>query len=699
MNFRTTFLLVLALVAAEDGSPIQKVVKLITEMKAQTENEAKEDMEAYDKYKCWCVNTEGEKTGDIKAAETKLEDLNGFIEEGAATQGELKTEIAALEEDIAADTDALASATSLRAEENKEFSAEEADMKETLGLLGEAIGVLAKVQLLQKHVNKDVAAKAQVSALVQVRTLVQRIKSSPRFGGVMQKDLFAMLGAFQSESQPNLRAGAFLGEVDSQPAAGGAAAGSKSYNSRSGGIIGLLKAQEDEFSKNLASAQRTEASALGDFQKLSAAKSAEIAAGSDQKEQKELQLADLVSKVAKAKEEVEATMSALSADQAFLLEATQNCRIEDEEYAKRVAVRSDEITALGETLNILTGDEARSLFDKTISFLQVGSVSNSNSAERLAAQEKAATSAMNRIVAVARKHKNWMLASLAVKVKLDAFTKVKVAMDKMKAELQEQQKSEYAKNEQCKTDLDVTEDKIKVRNNEKADLDSKHKDLTNTLETVANDINRLKAEVAEMEVALKEAGEQRKAANKLYQTTMSDQRAMITILNMALTRMKEFYAPKAALVEVRQHAVAAPPPPKPKGFGKSASSGGVLQLLASIIADAERTESEIKMGEQKAQEEYAAFVQSSTASIEADRSAIETAEKQSANAAGAKSETEEAQLANGGALTKLSELLNAVHGDCDFLLKYFDVRQTARAEEIGSIDDAKAILSGADYGK
>jgi len=697
MNFRTTFLLVLALVAAEDGSPIQKVVKLITEMKAQTENEAKEDMEAYDKYKCWCVNTEGEKTGDIKAAETKLEDLNGFIEEGAATQGELKTEIAALEEDIAADTDALASATSLRAEENKEFSAEEADMKETLGLLGEAIGVLAKVQLLQKHVNKDVAAKAQVSAFVQVRTLVQRIKSSPRFGGVMQKDLFAMLGAFQSESQPNLRAGAFLGEVDSQPAAGGAAAGSKSYNSRSGGIIGLLKAQEDEFSKNLASAQKTEASALGDFQKLSAAKSAEIAAGSDQKEQKELQLADLISKVAKAKEEVEATMSALSADQAFLLEATQNCRIEDEEYAKRVAVRSDEITALGETLNILTGDEARSLFDKTISFLQVGSVSNSNSAERLAAQEKAATSAMNRIVAVARKHKNWMLASLAVKVKLDAFTKVKVAMDKMKAELQEQQKSEYAKNEQCKTDLDVTEDKIKVRNNEKADLDSKHKDLTNTLETVANDINRLKDEVAEMEVALKEAGEQRKAANKLYQTTMSDQRAMITILNMALTRMKEFYAPKAALVEVRQHAVAAPPPPKPKGFEKSASSGGVLQLLASIIADAERTESEIKMGEQKAQEEYAAFVQSSTASIEADRSAIETAEKQSANAAGAKSETEEAQLANGGALTKLNELLNAVHGDCDFLLKYFDVRQTARAEEIGSIDDAKAILSGADF--
>merc|ERR1719199_1649779 len=103
---------------------------------------------------------------------------------------------------------------------------------------------------------------------------------------------------------------------------------------------------------------------------------------------------------------MESTKEALSADEAFLLETTKNCRIEDEEYAGRVKVRSEEIKALGETLDILTGDEARSLFDKTISFLQVASVSRSDSAQRLAAQEKATTSAMQRIVEVARRHKN-----------------------------------------------------------------------------------------------------------------------------------------------------------------------------------------------------------------------------------------------------------------------------------------------------
>jgi len=294
-------------------------------------------------------------------------------------------------------------------------------------------------------------------------------------------------------------------------------------------------------------------------------------------------------------------------------------------------------------------------------------------------------------VQVARKHKNWQLASLAVRVKLDAFTKVKEAMDKMLAELKSQQKAEYEKNEACKSDIDATEDKITVGKNTKEDLDGKHTDLSNSLERLANQIKELKAEVAEMEVSLKQAGEQRKADNQLYQTTMSDQRATIQVLNMAAGRLKKFYG----FVEVRAHALAAPPPPKPAAYKKQ--NGGVMQLLAQIITDAESVEIEIKMGEQKSQEEYAAFVASTTASIEADRQAIAGAEEQSAAANGEKSETEEAQLANDGELKKLNELLTGIHMDCDFTLKYFDIRQKARAEEMDAIEEAKAILSGSNF--
>merc|ERR1719181_780401 len=80
-------------------------------------------------------------------------------------------------------------------------------------------------------------------------------------------------------------------------------------------------------------------------------------------------------KAAKAKEDIEATTGALTADQEFLIETTKGCATEDKLYAQRSATRNQEITALSETLDILTGDEARSLFDKTISFTQLVSAS------------------------------------------------------------------------------------------------------------------------------------------------------------------------------------------------------------------------------------------------------------------------------------------------------------------------------------
>lgn len=702
------------------NSPIDKVVTLITEMKAQCVKDGEEDQEAYDKYKCWCLTTEKEKNEAIDTAEAKLEELNGFLEKAAAKEAELKTEIAALEDDIAKDKDALDSATSMRDKENKEFLAEEADAKETLGLLSEAIGVLSKVQLVQKRKGRA-GTKA---ALLQVRNIARRI--SPKFPSVLQKDLYDMLGALENVEQrhlgsvflPRSRAAALeqswkhlgrregslpwlskteedIGKEAKPNDLKGAAANAKSYNARSGNILGLLKSMGDNTARDLASAQKEELEALVGFQTLQAAKLGEIAAATKQKDQKELTLSDLLDKVAKAKEDVEATSEALAADKQFLEETLKSCEKEDQEYAKRSKVRSEEITALGETLEILTGDEARSLFDKTISFLQLGAASQASTE---ATQERAKNAAMKRILSTAKASKNWALASLAVRVRLDAFTKVKEAMDKMLAELKAQQQAEYEKGETCKKELDETEDKIKEGLNTKDDLDQKHASLTNTLEELATDIATFSKEVADMEVSLKQAGEERKEKNALYQKSVNDQRATIAILNMAADRLKKFYTPKAGFAQVQSHAQA-PPPPKPSGnaYEKSANSGGVMQMLSTIVADAESVEIELKLTEQNEQKNYAEFVSATTASIEADRQAIAEMKEQTAKADGEKSETEESQLGNDASLAKLNELLKGTHADCDYVLKYFDIRQKMRKEEMDAIEEAKAILSGAKF--
>jgi len=708
-------LVVLALgltpVASQDASPIRKVVTLIEEMKATVEKEAKDDTTAYDKYACWCKTNDQEKSSAIEEAESQIASLSAFIEEAAAKEGELKTEISQLEQDIAEDTTALKTATANREEEHQTFLAEEEDFKETRGLLQEAVAVLDKVQLLQKQGKKAppalaAQAKTAAAALLQISGSIQ--KSHPEFQNVMQKDLFDVMGSLEEEAPRSLRKGTALAQSKLLPwettaeqdgAAAkpnelqGAAAGAKSYNARSGGIVGILKEMQDEFSRDLSKSQYEDMEAEIAFQKLSAAKNGEIESATKQRNSKETQLADLSDRKAKAKEDKEATEASLTADQKFLMNLKKDCKSEDEEFQIRVKARGEELVALSETLKILTEDDARELFGKTISFVQLQSASSE--AERSATQDRALDRAMQRIAKVAKAHKNWMLATLAVRVRLDAFTKVKEVMDKMLVELDKQQKEEYAKMEQCKKDIDETEDSIKVAENNKDDLGEKHLGLSNLIETLTKEIADLQKEEADMEVSLKQAGEARKAQSKEFQSAVMDQRATINILNKALKRLNTYYNTKAGAF------VQQAPPPKPSNqqYEKSGGASGVLQLLQKVITEAEIAEQEIVTSNQKAQSDYAEFVQDTSDSIQAARDSISNKQGQLAGANGDKSQTEEGQLANGEELGKLEDLLKAHHLDCDYVMKYFDMRQTARQEEMDAIKDAKAILSGADFGK
>merc|ERR1719240_1571900 len=449
----------------------------------------------------------------------------------------------------------------------------------------------------------------------------------------------------------------------------------------------------ETFGKDLAAAQKEELRALISFHNLVAAKQAEIDAMTKQKDAKSAELAKATQDDAQAKQDLEDTKEQLSADQKFLIELKKNCKIADEEYAARSKIRGDELVALSEVLKILTDDSARDLFGKTMSFLQVRSVISNQAS--LKAQNRARTQAVQRILAAAKKSHNWQLATLAVSAQLDAFTKVKEAMDKMLAELKQQQKDEYEKNEFCKKELDTNEDTTKVKTLEKGDLEDKHAELENTISVLTSDIEKLKEEIAEMEVSLKRAGEDRKGENQEFQAQVADQRAVVNILNKALERLKMFYE-KKALVQVGVHsgqapgAAVPPPPPKPKEYSKSAGAGGVMQIIMKIIEDAERDEQELVHDEQKAQE--------TNDCLAACQQSITEKEEALSAADADKAETEAALLAVNQELDKLAELNVGLHKDCDFVMKNFEIRQTARKEEMDAIVEAKAILAGADFG-
>merc|ERR1719163_2025737 len=120
-------------------------------------------------------------------------------------------------------------------------------------------------------------------------------------------------------------------------------------------------------------------------------------------------------------------------------------------------------------------------------------------------------------------------------------------------------------------------------------------------------------------------------------------------------------------------------------------------MLQQIISDAKAMEAETIRSEEDAQKAYEGFVKETNASIEEKSKDIVNKSENKAKAEADLVETKENKAA---AMLELEELSNynaELHKSCDFILKNFDVRQTARDEEIEALKQAKAILSGAKF--
>jgi septal ring factor EnvC (AmiA/AmiB activator) len=275
---------------------------------------------------------------------------------------------------------------------------------------------------------------------------------------------------------------------------------------------------------------------------------------------------------------------------------------------------------------------------------------------------------------------------------------VKKAIDDMIAQLLVEKADEIKHKSFCVDEFNKNQLETEKKEREKTDLLAKIEDLEMTIDALTKAIDTLKAEIAEMQVQLKRAGEDRELENKEFQTTVADQRASQKLLQAALTILQDFYGKKDAAAFVqRQEPAGPPPPPGFEAYKKNAASGGVMGMIQQIINDTKAMEAETIRSEEDAQKAYEDFVKETNASIEAKSKDIvnksETKAKAEVDLVQAKEEKESVMVE----LEQLSNYNAELHSSCDFIMKNFDLRQTARDEEVEALRQAKAILSGAKF--
>jgi chromosome segregation ATPase len=203
--------------------------------------------------------------------------------------------------------------------------------------------------------------------------------------------------------------------------------------------------------------------------------------------------------------------------------------------------------------------------------------------------------------------------TLALSIRLDAFTKAKAAIDEMIAQLTKEQSDEVKMKDYCVESLNVNERNTAKKNRDKASLEETVDDLTMTIDDLASSIKTLKAEISEMQFQLKRAGEDREKENVEFQTTVSDQQATQKLLKQALEILKGFYEKKASFL---QNSGKQTPPTSFKAYKKNESSGGVMSMIQQIINDAKAAEGEAIRAEADAQRAYETFVKDTNASTD-----------------------------------------------------------------------------------
>merc|ERR1719160_1157248 len=634
------------------------------DMLKQMEKDTEIDEEVYEKFICWCTVNDKDKTKAIKDAEEKIKLLGLQIDEWSAWSAQLSVEISGhikAEADLRAN---LEQATAIRKKELAEFNAHEQELLDTIAALKAAIAQLqphhphTAMMLLQRS-EGQVAS----SAAMQVAAMLSRAveKHGDLIKHVITHKQQRVLAAFLQQPADYM---------DSEPTF------KQSYAPQSGEILGILKQMLEEFEKELQPV---------------------ITICYAQEGEK----ADTDKKTDDAKKDLEDTEAALAANKEYLWKVREKCRLIDLQYEARLKTRQLEVEAVNKAIAVLSTDESMDLATDTFnsaaaSLLQV----------ELAWNKQKQTKASDVLRAAAQKIQSPKLAAFALRVRLDAFTKVKQAIDDMIAQLMKQQETEIKQKDFCVDDFNTNQLQTEKKEREKTDLEALIDDLKMTIAKLTKEIAALEAEIAETQMQLKRAGEDRESENKEFQQTVADQRATQKLLSAAMAVLKGFYDKdhevydlhKSLLLQSKRKAQPAGPPPPPDFADyQKQPSGGVLGLIAQIIKDAKAMEAEAVKDEGEAVAAYEDFVSVSNESIDSDKKAIAEKAEHKAKTEVALTNAEKSLDSVVAELDGLAAYKAELHSACDYVLKNFDIRQTKRGEEIEALKQAKAILSGAKF--
>merc|ERR1719219_454568 len=448
-------------------------------------------------------------------------------------------------------------------------------------------------------------------------------------------------------------------------------------------IIGMLKQMEETMESVLSDGVKDEEAAIKAYDELMEAKGQEVEALTASIEEKMKLVGELAVDIIEMKEDLSDTEASLVKDKEFLKNLESSCAKKTKEWEERSKTRAEELTALSETIKILN-DDALDLFKKT---LPSGGSSLVQVQQSRAALRKKALMVLRSAWRKSDEHHrpgiDFLVLALTGKKAMNQgmFDKVIGMCDNLIAELKQEQQDDIDKKEYCEKQFDLADDKKKSLERAEKDAENAIAKAKEAIATLTDEIEALEKGIKELDKSVVEATDQRQEENQEFKDLMAADTKAKEILKFAKKRLNKFYNPslaltqgdqaqKALLAEVNVHASgkAAPGPP-PDTWDAYAKNG---------------------------QEDYETMMSESAAKRTEDSKALSGKMEAKADAEKTLSEQTEVKKDTHSELWATLKYIDSLHHDCDWLMKFFDVRKTARTGEIDALVKAKEVLSGAE---
>lgn len=603
----------------------------------------------------WCRDNTLEKKQAVADGKARIEQLENKVRELGASSARLKVEISLLSAEVEKNQQSVDQAVALRTKQRAQFEAENQDLVNSISAVKSAIEVLSKT-------------KGNGGAFIQLsRDQLPSLASSLK--AQLSHQTALLEGTMTPAEQRLLQAFLQRGTGPSSE------------------IFGILKQMQETFEKNLAGTSKSETENQLAHDELKAAKDTEIRAGQSQLEAKQQELANADAAAAQASQDMVDTKNTLGKDTEFLQVLGQKCEQSDKEYKDRKALRGRETEAVTKALEILSSQGAHALLGRSVSLLQ----------EQSAVTHGRRTKAAAVLAAAAKRLNNPQLALLSTTVKLDAFERVKKAIDDMVLALIKQQEDEALKRDYCTAEFAKNEQQTEQKQRAKEDLIARSAGLQASIKQVDSEIAALNHDIDELKAQLKKAGEERESSRKSFAAIIADQRGTQDVLKDAIKVLTDFYAAapapaKAAGAGLIQVAVAG----EPAGFKEYKNKGEsttVMVLLKQLLEDAKAAEAAAAKSDRDSQAAYEEVVKQTDVGVEAKKMAAADKAKAKAQAEEDVVQTRQSKHGVIQELDQLSDFNAQLHKSCDFVVNNFALRETARNQEVEALKQARAILS------